>query len=1220
LILALCPIIDGREIKESVLNIKYLLLSSFTLLSGVSAQITTWTSPATTGNWSTAGNWDNGAPVNGTGTAVVFPSIAQPPGQGALIIDTFQDIVGLTINSLSFSITDSPTTYTVEAPVGTTLPTLTFDGVNPTISLTTSGTFPTFPLFQDIAGMNVVLNQNLRINDASVVGGLTFNDSIITGSGSLTYNGTTTSSLTLTDVSTFSGGTTITAGVLSVGSQSALGTGNLTMNTGTTLTTFQSFSGNLVNSILLNGNATIDTSTFGINLGGNITASSGSTIVTFAGTSQASFRGTGTLQVPATVNSGATLLGDPALINNAPIFTTDITNNGSVIFEQYAGDTSYANTMTGTGTASVFGTSTLTIASPGSLRVPVIVAGGAKLAGTATTLLRDISVATGATVTFNQTAAGTYSHAISGTGQAIVGGTAPLTISGTLSIPATVNAGASLIGTAATLLSSIVDNGTVTFNQTVDGLYAGTISGSGDVDKTGADTLTISGPNSYSGNTSLMAGTIELSTTAGTLGSGTLFMSAGTTLLASADGVALAGPVNLGSPSTISVTTGTTTLSNSVSGGVLTKTGSGTLNLTGVNSYTGVTNLAAGTIQINSASALGANTLNMSTGTTFVTNADGITLPNTVAGVGSTTFQVNTGTTTLSGDTSGDTFTKTGPGVLTFTNASNVYTGQVTVSTGELAVMGTLTAPTLRVDGTLSGTGTVDGIVNVYGIVDPGASPGNLTVNGNFVFQDSSTFNSQGTPTMLSETIVHGGNISIGDSTTFIFDPDLTMGAYSPNYTFPILAVDAGHTITGKFSRVTSTSTSLGGSLDYTGNEVFFTLLRLLSGYNFRGNPGKVATALDELTAVANNDTIGILTALAAFEPNVIYDALDRLHPALYKGLTLAQENNATLVRSSITQRFLPILDGYDCTSCSDRPFHVWASGIGDLMRQKTTTSFDSPQTGYKDTTWGATLGVDWNFLDLFYVGAIGAYTHANVNWDSNYGKGDVKSGYGGVYASAIGPLFYGNFSLIGAWSAFDAHRNIIYPGVSEVAYNKHSGKQLTSHLDTGLNFSISRLIIRPFDSVDWIVQNEAGFNETGAGIYDLDVDNSRANMVRNELGVDFGSCGYWRKAKFSGDAKVSWVNETRIKGSEFTSVFSNTTVPFTVNGYFPNRNLFACGANITAAIVQELVTCEAYRNGVYDHDYLANSDVLSVTISYNGVFGTKYMDNSIGCQLNFGF
>jgi autotransporter-associated beta strand protein len=775
-----------------------------------------------------------------------------------------------------------------------------------------------------------------------------------------------------------------------------------------------------------------------------------------------------------------------------------------------------------------------------------------------------------------------------------------------------------LVGSGTSLNTVIVaPNGTFTIN--------GLITGNQALTKENTGTLLLSGANTYTGGTLITGGNIGLISTTASLGSGAITMSNDTGLLTALDGTVIPNSISILGTAGFGVSGGTTTLSGIISGGVdgtpsIAKYGSGTLSLTRANTYVGDTSLTAGVIQVSHSSALGTGDVLMSDGTTLISAADGIVLTNDISTTGTGTIQVNTGTTTVTEAVTGDSLVKSGAGSLVLSALGSDLTTGVTVAGGELAVMGTLATPTLTVYGVLSGTGTITGDVDIFGVADPGASPGTLTINGNYTQELGSVLLNQVTPLVSSEILVHGGNVQIQDFATFSLFPDLTMGAYGKDDTFPVIEVDPGFTVSGQFTNFISTSPSLSGYLTYTDRAVTLHFLKALTGYGFEGNPGRVANVLDSLLSVVNSDTINILGSLFDLDASETYEALDRMHPALYKGMAVAQENNAAVVRDAVGQRFLPLLNGAECRSCSERPFHVWASGIGDFIHQSSAKSFNSPQTGYHDSTWGAVSGVDYNFLDAFYAGVLGAYTHSKVEWRDNYGEGAIKSGYAGVYGSAIGSLFYGNLSVVGAWNDYNAQRNITYFGVDETAYNKHHGKQLTTHLDAGLNFSVGRVKIRPFDSVDWIIQNEEGYDETGAGIYNLDVDKSHANMVRNELGVDFGSCGYWGRAKFSGDGKVSYVSDSRLSGSKQTSVFSNTSIPFTVEGYFPNRSLFSFGGNLTATILKDLVSCKSYKNGAYDYDYLTTEDVLTLTISYNGVFGYKYNDNTVSCQLNFGF
>jgi len=95
-------------------------------------------------------------------------------------------------------------------------------------------------------------------------------------------------------------------------------------------------------------------------------------------------------------------------------------------------------------------------------------------------------------------------------------GTINLNAGGTLQIGTGTNTGVLLRGTG-----SLANNGTVVFNRSNASTYMGVLSGSGSVAKLGAGTLTLGGANSYSGLTTISAGTVALSGT-GSIGTGGL--------------------------------------------------------------------------------------------------------------------------------------------------------------------------------------------------------------------------------------------------------------------------------------------------------------------------------------------------------------------------------------------------------------------------------------------------------------------------------------------------------------------------------------------------------------------------------------------------------------------------------------------------------------------------------------------------------------------------
>ncbi|MFM8496103.1 MAG: autotransporter-associated beta strand repeat-containing protein [Planctomycetia bacterium] len=186
-------------------------------------------------------------------------------------------------------------------------------------------------------------------------------------------------------------------------------------------------------------------------------------------------------------------------------------------------------------------------------------------------------------------------------------GVGTLTLNGTSSYTGgtTVSAGR-LRGTTSGIQGAITNNAAVEFSQAISGTYAGIMGGSGSLTKSGVGSVTLSGANTFSGLTDVQAGTLVYGV-ANALGAGDVQVSGGTLNVAtfsdSVGTVTLAGGSIVG---TTGVLSGTAydVRSGSISailGGVsagLTKSTAGSVTLSGINTYSGVTAVNAGTLEV----------------------------------------------------------------------------------------------------------------------------------------------------------------------------------------------------------------------------------------------------------------------------------------------------------------------------------------------------------------------------------------------------------------------------------------------------------------------------------------------------------------------------------------------------------------------------------------------------------------------------------------------
>ncbi|MFF9551130.1 S8 family serine peptidase [Methylobacterium fujisawaense] len=241
----------------------------------------------------------------------------------------------------------------------------------------------------------------------------------------------------------------------------------------------------------------------------------------------------------------------------------------------------------------------------------------------------------------------------------------------------------------------------------------------GGLTKAGPGTLTLAGTNTYTGATSIAAGTL-LARGGQAIGDLSRVTIAPGATLALADSetvgsLAGQGRVALGTARLTAGGDGTsTTFAGTLDGtGGLTKAGAGTLTLTGASTYTGGTTIAAGTLSAANAAALGTGAATVAAAGTLdvndVTLANTLTLTGTgVGGVGALTGTGTAGvsgaitlagnatlggrgTLTLSGtiDNGGNGYglSKVGTGTAILT-AANTYTGTTTISGGRLALAG----------------------------------------------------------------------------------------------------------------------------------------------------------------------------------------------------------------------------------------------------------------------------------------------------------------------------------------------------------------------------------------------------------------------------------------------------------------------------------------------------------------------------------------------------
>jgi autotransporter-associated beta strand protein len=434
--------------------------------------------------------------------------------------------------------------------------------------------------------------------------------------------------------------------------------------------------------------------------------------------------GSGTLTLNAsnpytggtTINAGTLVLGHATdtLANAAAV-----TVNGGTLSLGSNNDTIGALTLAG---GSITGSTGILTASSYALQngtVSAILAGSASMNKTTSGTLTLSGVNTytgGTTVNAGTLVLGHATDTLANAGVVTVNGGILSLGSNNDTIGALTLTGGSITGSTGFLTASslTLQNGTV----------SAILAGSASINKTTSGILTLAGNNTLSGGIILSAGQLNLNAS-GALGSGNFTIQGGSLGNTSGSSVTISssasqfwnadfsysGPndLNLGTGTVamnatrvITVDSGTLTVGGAISGSGfgLTKNGSGTLTLSGNNTYTGATTIAAGTISINAASALAStSSINLGNATSLTYTGGTATLDRNISVTSGTGSLRNTGGGTL---TLGGTLSKNGT-TLTFAQGAFNVTGSITGSSADSDLV--VDSSTV----TLNGVNTYDG-------------------------------------------------------------------------------------------------------------------------------------------------------------------------------------------------------------------------------------------------------------------------------------------------------------------------------------------------------------------------------------------------------------------------------------------------------------------------------------------------------------------------------
>jgi fibronectin-binding autotransporter adhesin len=518
------------------------------------------------------------------------------------------------------------------------------------------------------------------------------------------------------------------------------------------------------------------------------------------------------------VNDNETVLGLNDLVTGGSV----VVSSGATLTLNGGFSTTFSGVISGGGGLQQNGASTLTLTGANTYTGATTIGAGSGInlgGGGLTGSIASPTVTGSGSLSFDLTLPITYAGDLIGALNVVQQGTGTTTLSGanTYTGPTTINAGVLKAGSATAFgsNSAFTLNGTGSLNlngfndgigslsggpsttvllgnKTLSitnifagaGIFNGTISGAGGSINMGGYVLDLTNNNTYTGGTTISAGTLEADNSGGSAtGNGAITIMPGGVLQIGNGGGDTNGSINGGASITdngnITFARSASTFPNTITGtGGITEIGSGdAVALTGNNGYSGSTTVQVGTLNANSTSALGngLSDVNVIAGGTLNLNSSSAVV-GSISGDSSGT--IDTGSSSLT--TGASNLTTTFAGQLQGSGHLIVVGTGTTILTGSSSFNGPITIPgsagTLQIgDGVTTGAG----LVNVNTITDAGtltfapALTDNITYNFNISGTGGLTVTGPGTITLRGNnslsglTSVTGGTLADGGGNAF---------------------------------------------------------------------------------------------------------------------------------------------------------------------------------------------------------------------------------------------------------------------------------------------------------------------------------------------------------------------------------------------------------------------------------------------------------------------
>lgn len=263
----------------------------------------------------------------------------------------------------------------------------------------------------------------------------------------------------------------------------------------------------------------------------------------------------------------------------------------------------------------------------------------------------------------------------------------------------------------------------------------------------------------------------------------------------------------------------------------------------------------------------------------------------------------------------------------------------------------------------------------------------------------------------------------------------------------------------------------------------------------------------------------------------------------------------------------------------NDPRWGFFISGTGELGDLEST----STARGSSFTTGGVTVGADYRVNRHFVLGV--ALGYANTSSDlSRGGNLDIDSGKGSLYGTYYDGGFYLNGIVGGGYSSYDTKRRTL----GGFARGETDGTDFNALLGTGYDVHLGAFTVGPVASLQFATVGLDSFSEHGA-LGALRVDSQSQDSLKSAVGLKASYAAKLGRVVLTPEVRAQWQHEYEDSRSTIDAGFGSGR-SFSVTGPRIGRDGLLLDAGVSAQLNANVALFVFYTGEIGRENYTVHS------------------------------